>query len=261
MERPKYLEYRYRRDQISRYSIARLVSVSLEKPAAALLRMVGKKVSEKREVWDETWTMELRVSDVRPDYSALVKTQVTEAARTVKGEAVGFDGSDPCNEFLNETVDQFGGLKDHAGTLPTPHLLLFPEEPQSTGSEWQKSRVEYIQMFSPQGQASGSGAVTVAYSCRLERFAEEDDGTEYADIAISGSGQIGTESIPGYHHYEVRGTARFAIRDGYILSADIVRIVSAQLEEKQILRTSFKEIFHHLSEGRAQSVGGMRLYD
>lgn len=259
MERPKYLEYRYRRDQISRYSITREVSVVLEKPAAAILRMVGKKRSEKREVWNETWTMELRVSDVRPDYSALVKTQVTDAVRTAKGEPVGYENGDPRNEFLNETVDQFGGLKEHAGTLPTPHLLLFPEEPQVTGSEWQKSRVEHIQTYSPQGQTLGNAAVTVNYRCRLERFAEDEGGIEFAEITFSGTGGLGQDSTPGYHSCEVSGTARFAIRDGYILSAEVERVVSAHLDEKQILRTRAKELFHHLSEGREQAVGGMRL--
>lgn len=259
MERPKYLEYRYRRDQISRYSVIRNVSVTLEKPALALLRMVGKKKSARKESWDETWTLELRVSDVRPDYSALVKTQVTEATRKVKGDQVGFEGGDPRNEFLNETVDQFGGLKEQHGSLPTPHLLLCPEEPQLTGGEWERTRTDHIPLFTPQGRAAGHGPITVVYRGRVDSFEEDEDGTECALIAVSGYGELGTEGDPGFHTFQASGNIKFALREGFIMSAEIVRSVSAHLEDKQILIHSAKEVFHHLSEGREQAIGGMRL--
>lgn len=259
MERPKYLEYRHRRDQIARFTVTRNVIVTLERPALALLRMVGKKTSAKRDTYEESWTMELRTSDVRPDYSALVKTQVTEAKRTSKGEEMPYEtGADPTTEFLNETVDQFGGLTEHHGTLPTPHIVLFPDEPQVTGGEWSRSRVEQVPLINAQGRLTGHGPMTVTYRGRIDSFGEED-GVEYADISLSGLGQLGDENDPAWQTFQVGGTVRFALRDGYMMGAEVTRSHAAHLEEKQVLTTTTQEVFQHLSQGREQSVGGMRL--
>lgn len=259
MERPKYLEYRHRRDQISRFTVTRNVIVTLEKPALALLRMVGKKTSAKRETYEENWTMELRTSDVRPDYSALVKTQVTEAVKTVKGEEVPYEaGSDPKTEFLNETVDQFGGLRDHHGTLPTPHVVLFSDEPQVTGGEWVKSRVEQLPLYNAQGRVTGHGPMTVAYRGRIDAYGE-DDGVEFADISLSALGQLGEDSDPVWQTLQVGGNVRFALRDGYMIGAEITRSLAVHLEEKQVLTTTTQEVFQYLSQSREHSVGGMRL--
>ncbi len=258
MERPKYLEYRHRRDQITRFNVKRTLIVTLERPALALLRLVGKKTSAKRETWDEEWSLELRTSDVRPDYSAQVKVQVLAARKLVKGDEVPFEsGADPTTEFLNETVDQFGCLRDLHGTLATPHLLVFPDEPQRTGGEWERSRNEILPVSAPDGRTTGFEPMSVLYRGRLDGFGEEG-GVDYADIAISAAGRRGEESDPVWQQYTVAGTVRFAIRDGHILSATVVRSMATHLE-KHLLTTTAQEEFAYESEGTEQTVGGMRL--
>lgn len=259
IERPKYLEYRHRRDQITRFNVKRKVSVKLSKPAVALLRLVGKKVSAKEVTsYEEDWVMELRVSDVRPDYSALLKTQVTEATKKVSGQEVAYEGGGPVTEFLNETVDQFGGLSEHHGTLPTPHILVFPEDPQETGSEWEKSRRECVPVYDESGRALNHEPLEMTYRCRLDGFGE-DDGVEYADISLSGFGRRGEEGKPVWQEYTVTGTARYAIREGHILTAHVTRSLANHLAEENILTMTNEEQFQHASQGTEKTVGGMRL--
>lgn len=257
MERPKYLEYRHRRDQIARFRVKRTIINTLEKPAVAILRLVGKKTSAKRETFDENWTLELRTADVRPDYSAPVKIQVTECSKLVKGEPVSYDGPDPTNEFLSETVDQFGLLSDISGTLPTPHLLVFPEDPQVTGGEWERSRQEMLPVSAPDGRPAGHDLMSVTYQGRVDEYGEAD-GVEYADISFTGMGRRGEETNPVWQQYSVAGTARFAIRDGHLLSAEIARSMATHLE-KYVLTNTAKETFVHEAQGTEQTVGGMRL--
>jgi hypothetical protein len=257
MERPKYLEYRHRRDQIIQYNVVREVKATLEKPAPKLLRMVGKKMTATHDSYSETWVMELRVSDVRPDYSGLVKSQVTEAHRMINGEEVGYEGiTDPTTEFLNETVDRVGQLKEISGTLPTPHLLLFPEDPMGSGQDWTRSRMEMLPKCGPDGSVSGYDSMKVNYSCRVDAFG--DEGTEFADIAISGTGTRGTEEDPIRQEYEVTGNIRFAIRDGHIMTANVVRRMKSFFDV-YILTSTATEEFSHGSQGTEKSVGGMRL--
>ena len=256
MERPKYLEYRHRRDQIVRYDITREITVTLEKPAAALLRLVGKKMKAKRDSYSEFWEMELRVSDVRPDWSGLVKSQVTNAQRFVGGEETGYTGlPDPTTEFLNETVDRYGKLTELAGTLPTPHLVLFPEDPMTTGQEWTSSRREILPLCGPDGTISGYEPMEVTYRGRVDAFG--DDGTEFADLAISGSGARGSEDSVR-QQYEVIGNVRFAIRDGHILSAKVTRQMKSFFDV-YVVTSEATEEYKHASEETEKSVGGMRL--
>jgi hypothetical protein len=257
MERPKYLEYRHRRDQITGFRVRRTVVITLERPALALLRLVGKKTSAKRETYDEEWRMELRTSDVRPDYSALVKVQVTDAKKLVKGEEVSYDSGNPTTEFLNETVDQFGRLREHAGTLPTPQLVVFPDEPQITGGEWERERDEMLPISGPDGRTTGHEPMTVVYRGRIDGFGEQH-GVQYADISVSAVGRRGEETDPVWQQYTVAGTVKFAVREGHIINADVVRSMAVHLE-KHVLTTTTKEEFQHESEGTEQTVGGMRL--
>ena len=257
MERPKYLEYRHRRDQIVRYTVTREVCNTLEKPAAALLRLVGKKMKATRDSYSEFWEMELRVSDVRPDWSGLVKTQVTSAQRFVQGEEASYAGlSDPTTEFLNETVDRYGKLTELAGTLPTPHLLLFPEDPMSTGQEWTSSRMEILPLCGPDGIISGYGPMEVTYRGRVDAYG--DDGTEFADIAISASGVRGTQDDPVRQEYEVLGNVRFAIREGHTISAKVTRRLKSFFDVYVVTSEAVEE-FKHASQETEKSVGGMRL--
>lgn len=257
MERPKYLEYRHRRDQVARFKVKRTTIVSLERPAAAILRLVGKKTSAKRETFDEEWMMELRTSDVRPDYSALVKVQVTEAKKLVKGDEVAYDGTNPTTEFLNETVDRFGCLKDHHGTLPSPHLVVFADEPQLAGGEWERTRMESLPVSGPDGRVTGHEPMPVLYRGRVDAYGTEG-GVEYADISVSALGRRGEETDPVWQEYSVAGTVRFALRDGHMLSADMGRSMATHLE-KHVLTTTLKETFEHVSAETEQSVGGMRM--
>jgi hypothetical protein len=257
MERPKYLEYRHRRDQIVRYTVARQVKTTLEKPASALLRLVGKKMKATRDTYSELWEMELRVSDVRPDWSGIVKSQVTSAQRFVQGEESTYAGlSDPTTEFLSETVDRYGNLTELAGTLPTPHLVLFPEDPMSTGQEWTSSRMEILPKCGLDGKVSGYEPMEVIYRGRVDAYG--DDGTEFADIAISASGARGTEDDPVRQEYEVSGNVRFAIRDGHTISAKVTRTLKSFFDVYVVTSESVEE-FKHASQETEKSVGGMRL--
>lgn len=258
MERPKYLEYRYRRDQIIGFEIHRTVVVTLERPAAAILRLVGKKTSAKRDTYEEKWTMELRVADVRPDYSAPIKVMLTSAQKLVKGEAVPYEGTDPTTEFLNETVDQFGKLTEFNGTLPTPHLVAFPEDPQVTGGEWEQTREENLPVYTPEGRVMAHEPTIVVYRGRIEQFGEKD-GVEFAQISFSGRGVRGEEGDPVWQEYTTAGNLRFAIRDGHMLTAEVTRSMAAHITDGQILTTTAQETFVHTSEGTERSVGGMRL--
>lgn len=258
IERPKYLEYRHRRDQITQYSVKRSVSITLAKPAAAFLRLVGKKTSAKTDTYEEEWMMELRISDVRPDYSALVKTQVTDAKKLVGGEEVSYDGPDPTTEFLNETVDQFGRLTEHHGTLPTPHILCFPEDPQSTGSEWEMTREENQPTYDQSGQRTGHQPMAVTYRCRIDGFGD-DGGVEYADCSVSGFGRRGEEGVPVWQEFTVTGNVRYAIRDGHMLNAQVSRSLANHLVEENVLTIASEEKFLHASQGTEKTVGGMRL--
>lgn len=257
MERPKYLEYRHRRDQITRFTISREIKATLEKPAAKLLRLVGKKMSASNDSYNEELTMELRVSDVRPDWTGLVKSQVVKAVRSVKGEEVGYEGlSDPTTEFLNETVDRFGQLSEISGTLPTPHLLLFPDEPKVTGEEWTRTRKEMLPKTGPDGLKGGHEPMDVTYRCRVDAYG--DEGVEYADISITGAGTRGSKEASDLQEYEVGGTVRFAIRDGHILHATIARQMKSYFDV-YILTTLNLEEYQYSEQDTEQAVGGMRL--
>lgn len=230
---------------------------SLEKPAPVLLRLVGKKTTAKKDSYQEEWTMELRTSDVRPDYSGLVKTQVKLAKRLVNGEEVGYDGlTDPSTEFLNETVDRFGGLHAIQGTLPTPHLILFPEEPQKTGGEWERSRQEILPVTGPDGRVTGFELMEVTYRGRVEEYV--DDVIDYAVVSFSGSARKGSESDPVRQEYTSTGTVHFALHDGHILTAEVVREMKTFLEV-YVLTVKVKEDMRHAAHGTEKSVGGMRI--
>ena len=258
MERPKYLEYRHRRDQITVYKVNRTTVTTLEKPGAALLRLVGRKTSAKRETYHEEWMVELRTTDVRPNYSALVKIQVTEAARLVKGEDVGYAGmTDPKNEFLNETVDRFGILTEHHGTLPTPHLVVFPEAPQATGGEWENQRQEMLAVYAPEGSLKGHEPMSIVYRGRVDSYGEIN-GVEYADISLSGAGKRGEEGDPTWQEFTVIGNVRFAVRDRHMLTAKITRSLATHLDQ-HVLTTTCEEEFAQSSQGTEESVGGMRI--
>lgn len=258
MERPKYLEYRHRRDQISCYHVERTNVITLEKPAPALLRLVGKKTSAKRETFSEEWELELRTTDVRPDYSAMIKTQVTKAVLLGDKNEAGYEGqSNPETEFLSETVDRFGLLSDLHGTLPSPHILVFPEEPQLAGGEWERARVEILPTVGPTGAITGYSEIEVSYDCRVETFGKEN-GLEYADISFKGAGKKGSENDSVRQEFAVGGTARFAIREGYLMSATVVRSMANHLEHHVLTRTSNEE-FRHALGGKEEAVGGMRL--
>lgn len=255
MERPKYLEYRHRRDQILRFDVTRAVKASLEKPAPALLRLVGKKTSATHDSFQEVLVVETHVSDVRPDYSGLVKSQVTEATRLVNGEEVGYEGiNDPRTDFLNETVDRFGRLTDIAGTLPTPHLLLFPDDPKMTGEEWTRSRMEMHPVCGPDGSIAGHEPMELTYACRVDAFG--DDGVEFADVSLSGTGAREQGGVR--QEYTVSGTVRFAIREGHILEATLVRRMKSAFDVYTLTWASDEE-YKHASQGTQRSVGGMRI--
>ena len=257
MERPKYLEYRHRRDQVTRYTISREVKATLEKPAAKLLRLVGKKMSATNDSYNEELTMELRISDVRPDWSGLVKSQVTSAKRTVKDEEVGSEGlSDPTTEFLNERVDRFGQLTEISGTLPTPHILLFPDEPMKTGDEWTRSRKEMLPLCGPDGSVGGHEEMEVTYRCRVDAYG--DDGVEYADISLTGTGARGGKETSNLQEYEVGGNVRFAIRDGYIIHASIARQMKSYFDIYILTRLNVEQ-YQHADQDTEKTVGGMRL--
>lgn len=257
MERPKYLEYRHRRGNIQRFQVKRTQSVKIEKPAAAILRLVGKKVSASSDSFDEEWTMELRTTDVKPDYSGLVKTQVTEAVRIVKGERLAYDSAnDPTTLFLNETVDRFGGLTGHHGSLLTPQLFLFPDDPKRTGEQWTKERQEIIPISGPDGQVKSHEARPVTYQGRVDQFGMDGD-TEFADIAFSGRGVV-TEGEEFNQVFEVMGSGRFAIRDGYILSAELTRSNITTID-KIVITASWVEKFSYDSSAEEKTVGGMRI--
>ncbi len=257
IERPKYLEYRHQRDRIASFEVKRTVEVRVEKPAAALLRLVGKKTNKQAEKYQEEWTLELRTTDVMPDRSALVKTQVTEARRLLKGETVPFpDRENPTTEFLNEVVDLTGTLSGHQGSLPSPHLLLFPEEPVKQGQEWQRTRQELLPVAGPDGSIKGFQPRGVTYSCRLEAFGEQGS-IEYADVDVSAHGQF--EEPGGVQQtYTVSGTVRFALRDGHTLSARVQRSMAYALGGAVLTRLTDEE-FAFMSRGTEQTVGGMRI--
>lgn len=258
IERPKYLEYRQQRDRIASFEVKRSVEVKLERPAAALLRLVGKKTTNKQaDSYQEEWTMELRTTDVMPDRSGLVKTQVTHARRLHKGEPVAFpDRESPTTEFLNEVVDLYGKLSGHQGSLPTPHLLLFPEEPVKQGQEWERTRDELLPVAGPDGGLKAYQPRAVTYSCRLDAFGEENN-IEYADVSLSGQGEFGE---PGgiQQTYTVSGSVRFAIRDGHTLTATVKRAMATALGGSVVTRVVDEE-FAFMSQGTEQTVGGMRI--
>jgi len=257
VERPKYLEYRHRRDQIARYNVERSTKVTLQKPAMALLRLVGKKTSASSDSFQEQWVVETRTSDVHPDYSGLVKVQVTEATKLIKGEPVGYDqSSDPTTLFLNETVDRFGKTRDLSGSLPTPHILVFPEEPQLSGGEWEESRLEMLPVTGPNGQVAGYEAMTVTYRCRVDQYG--DDSVEYADITVTGNGRRGEESDPVWQEYSVSGQVRFAIREGHLLTGKVERSMASHLGGN-VITSATTEDYTHASQDKERSVGGMRL--
>lgn len=258
IERPKYLEYRHQRDRIAGFEVKRAVEIKVERPAAALLRLVGKKVSAKSDSYLEEWTLECRTTDVMPDRSALVKTQVTKATRTTRsGEVVPFaDRENPTTEFLNEVVDLYGMLSGHQGSLPTPHLLVFPDEPVKQGQEWQRTRHECLPVAAADGSIKTHSAQAVTYSCRLDELGT-DNGVEYADISFNGQGQFGDpEGL--LQTYTASGRVRFAIRDGHTMTADVVRSMATALGNT-VLTKSVNEQFTFGSRGTEQTVGGMRL--
>ncbi len=258
IERPKYLEYRHQRDRIAGFSVKRHIEVKVERPAAALLRLVGKKTNEKRDEYHEEWSLELRTSDVMPDRGALVKTQVTQAVRTVKGQTVPFsDRENPTTEFLNEVVGLTGKLSGHQGSLPSPHLILFPDEPVKKGESWEGKRYELLPVVSPDGQVKSYSANEVSYSGRVDNFGELDSGTEYADLTVSGEGVFG-EASGIRQTYTVTGTVRFALREGHVISANISRAMAAVLGETVLTRTAHEQ-FTFTTQGTEQSVGGMRM--
>jgi hypothetical protein len=257
IERPKYLEYRHQRDRIASFEVKRSIEIKVERPAAALLRLVGKKVSAKSDSYHEEWTLELRTTDVMPDRSALVKTQVTRATRTVKGEPAAFgDRENPTTEFLNEVVDLYGMLSGHQGSLPTPHLVPFPEEPLKSGQEWQRTRHELLPVAGPDGQVKTYSAQAVTYACRLDGIGDSN-GVEYADISFSGSGQFGDPNAI-HQTYTSVGQVRFAIRDGHTLTAQVVRTMATALGSTVLTRAA-DEQFSFGSRGTEQTVGGMRI--
>lgn len=258
IERPKFLEYRHQRDRIATFEVNRQVEIKVERPAAALLRLVGKKTSAKSDAYNEHWTLELRTTDVMPDRSALVKTQVTQATRSsLKGEPLTFgDRENPTTEFLNEVVDLYGMLSNHHGSLPTPHLVLFPDEPVKQGQEWSRTRHELLPIASADGSVKNFSAQPVSYSCRLDAFGT-DKGVEFADIAFSGSGTFGDPE--GIHQtYTSVGRVRFAIRDGHTMTAEVVRSMAISLGTV-VLTRSATEQFSFGSTGAEQTVGGMRI--
>lgn len=257
IERPKYLEYRHQRDRITAFEIKRDIEVKVERPTGALLRLVGKKTSQQSESYQEEWTLELRTTDVMPDRSALVKTQVTQAKRVLKGEPVEIpDRENPTTEFLNEVVDLYGALSGHQGSLPTPHLLLFPDEPVKAGQPWQRTRHELLPVAGPDGQVKGCAPQAVVYSCRVEEFGEQNN-VEYADVVLEGLGEFGA---PGQvqQRFTVSGKVRFAIRDGHTLTASLARSMATSVGGAMLTRT-VNERFAFLSRGTEQTVGGMRI--
>lgn len=257
MERPKYLEYRHRRGNIQRFQVKRTQAVKVERPAAAILRLVGKKTSASTDTFEEEWSMELRTTDVKPDYSGLVKTQITEAVRIVKGERLAYESaSDPTTLFLNETVDRYGGLSDHHGSLLTPQIFLFPDDPKRAGEQWTKDRQEIVPISGPDGQVKGHEARTVTYQGRVDSYGMEGD-TEVADIAFSGRGVV-TEGEEFNQVFEVTGKGRFAIRDGYVLSAELTRS-SITTVDKAVITVSISEKIAYDSSGEEKTVGGMRI--
>ncbi len=259
IERPKFLEYRHQRDRIATFEVKRSVEIKVERPAAALMRLVGKKTSAKSDSYLEEWTLELRTTDVKPDRSALVKTQVTAARRTtMDGEPVALSDRDsPTSEFLNEVVDLYGQLSSHNGSLPTPHLVLFPDEAVRQGQEWQRSRHELLPLNGPDGNVKSYAAQEVAYACRLDAFGSDDHGVEYADISLSGQGQFGDPN--GIHQsFTSVGRVRFAIRDGHIISADVVRTMATVLGSTVLTRAA-SEHFSFGSRDTEKTVGGMRI--
>ena len=258
IERPKYLEYRHQRDRIQSFAVKRQIETTIEQPAAALLRLVGKKTKARKDEFTEEWSIELRTTDVMPDRSGLVKTQVTQAIRKVKGVEVPFpDRESPTTEFLNEVVDLTGKLSSHQGSLPTPHLLLFPDEPVKKGQEWQRSRYELMPVYGTDGQVKTYSAHQIDYSGRVDDLGETEDGTEYADISISGRSEFQAPSGPP-QTYTVGGTVRFALRDGHVIHADLTRAMLVSLGDIAVTR-SVKEQFAFMSRGTEQSVGGMRI--
>lgn len=258
IERPKFLEYRHQRDRIATFVVKRQIEIKVERPAAALLRLVGKKTSAKSDAYNEDWTIELRTTDVMPDRSALVKTQVTQATRsTPKGEPLPFgDRESPTTEFLNENVDLYGMLSNHHGSLPTPHLVLFPEEPVKQGQEWTRTRHELLPVSGPDGTVKLYSAHPVSYSCRLDALGT-DNGVEYADIAFSGSGAFGDPEGVSQTYTSV-GRVRFAVRDGHTITAEVVRSMATSLGTA-VLTKSATEHFSFGSTGAEQTVGGMRI--
>lgn len=255
-ERAKYLEYRQRRGQITRFEIERDVKVTMEQPALALLRIVGKKTSQKSTGYSEKWTWEMTATDIKPDYSSLLKSQVIEASRFVKGQEVSYDGvEDPKNEFRSETVDRFGLLSEQSGTLPTVNLCVFPEEPVITGQEWNRTRNEFVPITSPDGVIRHRAEHPVEYQGRVESF-DTLDGLEVANIEMSGLGEFEVLGIP--HTVAASGNVVFAIREGHILKADWQHSVAAQLE-KVVLTQAVSSKLTYASQGTEQTVGGMRM--
>ena len=222
------------------------------------MRLVGKKTSAKRETYSEEWELELRITDVRPDYSGIVKTQVTKATLLKDKEAVDYgELPNPEKEFLSETVDRFGLLSDLQGTLPTPHLLVFPEEPQLAGGEWTRARMEMLPVVGPNGAVSGHIAMEVTYTGSVEAYGEEN-GTEFADISIKGLARKGNEGDSLWQEYTVGGSVRLAVRDGYLMSGTVVRSMANHLENHVLTRTTNEE-FRHTLGSKEEAVGGMRL--
>lgn len=258
IERPKYLEYRHQRDRIASFEVTRSIEIKVERPAAALLRLVGKKTSAKSDSYLEEWSIECRTTDVMPDRSALVKTQVTKATRTNSaGEPIPFgDRENPTTEFLNEVVDLYGALSGHQGSLPSPHLVVFPDEPVKQGQEWQRTRHELLPISGPDGNIKAYAAHPVTYSARLDAFGA-DNGVEYADISFSGLGQFGNPEAV-HQTYTSTGRVRFAIRDGHTLTAEVVRSMATALGAT-VLTRAVTEHFSFGSRGTEQTVGGMRM--
>ena len=255
-ERAKYLEYRQRRGQITRFDIERDVKVTVQQPALALLRMVGKKTTQKSDGYQEKWLWEMTATDVKPDYSCLLKSQIIEATRFVKGQDVGYDGMEkPTNEFLSETVDRFGLLSEQAGTLPTVNLCVFPEEPVITGQEWTRSRNEFIPITSPDGIVRHRDEYPVEYQGQVINF-DTLDGLEIVNLSLSGHGEFEFNGVP--HTVTATGTAVFAIREGHIVSAEWQRDVSAKLD-KIVITTAVNSKLTYASQGTEQTVGGMRM--
>ncbi len=257
IERPKYIEYRHQRDRIASFAVKRTVEVKIERPAGALARMVGKKTKAQHDSYEEEWILELRTTDVMPDYSAPVKTQVTQASRTAKGEPLPYVGNeDPTTEFLNETVDRYGMLSGQHGSLPSPHLLIFTEEPVKKGEEWERTRQELVPISGLDGQIKSYEARPVTYVCRVDDFGDEG-GQEYADVAVSGFGQFGGEQGTS-QTYTVVGRVRFAIRDGHTITAKVDRSMATSVD-KVVITRSTSEQFSFMSRGTEQTIGGMRI--